>query len=405
MMPVGAARRAWRAKSAELAVAAYRHRVRRHLGHAGQRRPLATRLQGFNAYADGTVENHQRIHPDYASNVQLLWTAADFDRLARQRVPEAMFHNGRSRLLRLQHGLATRRAPPARPAGPSRPPAAPSTSRVTAGSTTPRATTGAPPGGPTSSASTRTRRCTRTTSAPPAGPPPGPGQARERRSGAGGEQRRRRRPHLLGRPGPSPRQQDTYPGREEYAAQNLATAWLALYVGQIGVPAARPWHAAGAGRHREGARRPGGTARALTRPALVDTVEGGSAMTLVVGAAIVRDGTLLAARRTGPPEAAGRWELPGGKVEPGESPDAARWCARSPRSSAARVAVERLARGRAADRDAPRPPGRALPPRRRRAAARRRPRRAALARPERARRGRLARARPTLPAGAVGHCS
>jgi 8-oxo-dGTP diphosphatase len=41
---------------------------------------------------------------------------------------------------------------------------------------------------------------------------------------------------------------------------------------------------------------------------------------LVVGAAIVRDGALLAARRTTPPEAAGRWELPGGKVEPGEDP-------------------------------------------------------------------------------------
>jgi 8-oxo-dGTP diphosphatase len=41
---------------------------------------------------------------------------------------------------------------------------------------------------------------------------------------------------------------------------------------------------------------------------------------LVVGAAIVRDGRLLAARRTTPGAAAGRWELPGGKVEPGESP-------------------------------------------------------------------------------------
>jgi 8-oxo-dGTP diphosphatase len=41
--------------------------------------------------------------------------------------------------------------------------------------------------------------------------------------------------------------------------------------------------------------------------------------TLVVGAAIVRDGRLLACRRTSPPEAAGRWELPGGKVEPGET--------------------------------------------------------------------------------------
>lgn len=41
----------------------------------------------------------------------------------------------------------------------------------------------------------------------------------------------------------------------------------------------------------------------------------------VVGAAILRDGRLLAARRTTPAAAAGRWELPGGKVEPGETPD------------------------------------------------------------------------------------
>lgn len=32
---------------------------------------------------------------------------------------------------------------------------------------------------------------------------------------------------------------------------------------------------------------------------------------------------MLTARRTAPPEAAGRWEFPGGKVEPGESPEAA----------------------------------------------------------------------------------
>jgi 8-oxo-dGTP diphosphatase len=43
----------------------------------------------------------------------------------------------------------------------------------------------------------------------------------------------------------------------------------------------------------------------------------------VVGAAIVRDGRVLAARRTRPPETAGRWEFPGGKVEPAEGADAA----------------------------------------------------------------------------------
>ena len=46
-------------------------------------------------------------------------------------------------------------------------------------------------------------------------------------------------------------------------------------------------------------------------------------MKLVVGAAVVRDGRVLACRRTSPPEAAGRWEFPGGKVEAGESPEEA----------------------------------------------------------------------------------
>lgn len=41
----------------------------------------------------------------------------------------------------------------------------------------------------------------------------------------------------------------------------------------------------------------------------------------MVGAAIVRGGRVLAARRTAPASAAGRWEFPGGKVEPGETED------------------------------------------------------------------------------------
>jgi mutator protein MutT len=44
---------------------------------------------------------------------------------------------------------------------------------------------------------------------------------------------------------------------------------------------------------------------------------------LVVGAALVRHGRVLATRRTHPASAAGRWEFPGGKVEPGESPQEA----------------------------------------------------------------------------------
>lgn len=44
---------------------------------------------------------------------------------------------------------------------------------------------------------------------------------------------------------------------------------------------------------------------------------------VIVAAVIVTDGRVLACERSAPPEAAGRWEFPGGKVEPGESDAAA----------------------------------------------------------------------------------
>lgn len=40
---------------------------------------------------------------------------------------------------------------------------------------------------------------------------------------------------------------------------------------------------------------------------------------IVVAGAIVADSTVLIAQRTRPPELAGRWELPGGKVAAGET--------------------------------------------------------------------------------------
>jgi 8-oxo-dGTP diphosphatase len=43
----------------------------------------------------------------------------------------------------------------------------------------------------------------------------------------------------------------------------------------------------------------------------------------VVGAALVRDGRVLASRRTGPARLAGMWEFPGGKVEAGETDEQA----------------------------------------------------------------------------------
>jgi 8-oxo-dGTP diphosphatase len=44
---------------------------------------------------------------------------------------------------------------------------------------------------------------------------------------------------------------------------------------------------------------------------------------LVMGAAVIDGGRVLVARRTTPEHARGLWEFPGGKVEPGEDPDAA----------------------------------------------------------------------------------
>jgi len=44
---------------------------------------------------------------------------------------------------------------------------------------------------------------------------------------------------------------------------------------------------------------------------------------IVVAGALIEHGALLVAQRARPPELAGLWELPGGKVAPGETDDAA----------------------------------------------------------------------------------
>src|SRR5699024_6277464 len=50
------------------------------------------------------------------------------------------------------------------------------------------------------------------------------------------------------------------------------------------------------------------------RPGPVDRAE-----RVVVAGVVLRDGAVLAARRTSPPELAGFWACPGGKGEPGET--------------------------------------------------------------------------------------
>lgn len=58
-------------------------------------------------------------------------------------------------------------------------------------------------------------------------------------------------------------------------------------------------------------------------PAASGRLGGVSVSGVIVGAAVVRAGKLLAQQRAWPAEHAGRWELPGGRVEPGETDEAA----------------------------------------------------------------------------------
>ncbi|HEX4687199.1 MAG TPA: hypothetical protein VH228_10465 [Nocardioides sp.] len=235
MMPSSPRAAAWRAQGAELAVAAFATQSDDSSARTVNGVPLSSRLQGFNAYPNGTVENHQRIHPDYASAIQLLWSAADLDRLARQRVPQAMFHNA---------GLVY---------------SAFSTVTYQAGAASPAGGTYTPPGGsvylpghssiyyPQGDDWGTARRAHFVSLDAHASVYAGYLDATgwpARRALAWHEKGQQ---ELVQSSGTNDgrtysvdptvaAQQDTYPGREEYAAQNLATAWLALYIGQIGIP-------------------------------------------------------------------------------------------------------------------------------------------------------------------------
>jgi hypothetical protein len=228
----------WRAKSVQLAAGSYSTHLDTASGEVVNGVPMASRIAGSNIYDDGSVENHRRIHPDYSTNIQHLWWAADFAGLAGRAVPAAMFHNAA-----LVYGSFTRLG-------------------YTPGAPSPAGGLYLPPGG---------------TIYQPAVPDPladiyypqGSDWGTVRRAHfasfdahalayapaiattAAWAPRDALARHIAGqrtlaavsgttdgrtynRSETVAVTEDSYPGREEYAAQQLATAWLALYVGRVG---------------------------------------------------------------------------------------------------------------------------------------------------------------------------
>ncbi len=86
---------AWSRAGVQLGVAAYATEADTRSTRPINGIPLRTRLGGFNAYDDGTVENHGGIHADYISVAQYAWWSRIYAGLADRPVPEAYTHNGR----------------------------------------------------------------------------------------------------------------------------------------------------------------------------------------------------------------------------------------------------------------------------------------------------------------------
>jgi hypothetical protein len=238
MMPRAQSAPLWRAKAVQLAAGSYSTHADTVSPEVVNGIPMLSRIAGSNIYDDGSVENHRRIHPDYSTNIQHLWWAADFAGLAGRAVPAAMFHNAA-----LVYGSFTRLG-------------------YTAGLPSPAGGTYLPPGGavyqpaipdpladiyyPQGSDWGTVRRAhfvsfdahalayapaiaTTALWAPRDAMARHIAGQRALSAGSGATDGR-----TYSRNAAVAVTQDSYPGREEYAAQQLATAWLALYVGRVG---------------------------------------------------------------------------------------------------------------------------------------------------------------------------
>lgn len=106
----------WTRVGTQLGVAAYSTQADTQSSRLVNGVRLRDRLGGFNAHADGTVENHGGIHVDYVSVAQYSWWSTIYGALADRPVPEGFLHNRRLNRTAIT-GLAFRAPPFASPGG------------------------------------------------------------------------------------------------------------------------------------------------------------------------------------------------------------------------------------------------------------------------------------------------
>ncbi len=93
MMPHHPNRAGWMHKNAELLLSSYATLHDDSSSTVVNGAPLRQWLHGWNAYSDGTVVNHGRIHPDYMATVSWNGSAPISFGLAGLPTPRAAFHN------------------------------------------------------------------------------------------------------------------------------------------------------------------------------------------------------------------------------------------------------------------------------------------------------------------------
>jgi hypothetical protein len=86
---------AWTRKGTQLGIVAYSTQADTRRTNPVNGVALRTRLAGFNAYDDGTVENHGGIHADYISVAQYAWWSTIYAGVAGRALPQGFVHNNR----------------------------------------------------------------------------------------------------------------------------------------------------------------------------------------------------------------------------------------------------------------------------------------------------------------------